>query len=84
MIAVAEKSQTSVLCISCAARGKQDDCLVCQKIQPKPLHQIVREGCENYARDYFRDRELAFIRQNPDTSDWRWGVNSSKGNDKRG
>lgn len=55
--------EKTVICISCAAFGKQADCLACQKIQPVPLHKRAREARESCGRYWVHKSDLAFARE---------------------
>lgn len=60
---LATSVEKTVICISCAASGKQRDCSECARIQPKSLHERAREARESYARYWIQKSDLAFSRE---------------------
>lgn len=55
--------EKTVICISCAAFGKQKDCVSCQGIQPVPLYERAEQARESYARYWVHKSDLAFARE---------------------
>lgn len=55
--------EKTVICISCAASGKQKDCAECLRIQPVPLHKRAENARESCARYWVQKSDLAFARE---------------------
>lgn len=55
--------EKTVICISCAAFGKERDCLACQRIQPVSLHERAANARESYAAYWIHKSDLAFARE---------------------
>ncbi len=53
----------TVICISCAAFGKQAGCTTCAGIQPTPLHERAQAARESYAAYWLHKSDLAFARE---------------------